>query len=119
MSSKTRFLFAYRVISRLYFHLPVLFVLFYQRNSSVPGVEVLLALYGAAVAVVAGFVPAVTRRIGPKNAIIVGEACKVVGLVTIGAGTSYVPEGVGQLLSGVGFSLTTGPDTGLLAVLET
>lgn len=118
MTRRLRLLYAYRIVSRLYFHLPVLFVLFFKRGATVWEAELLLAVYGLAVALTAALVPAIARRLGPRNMIIMGEFFKAAGLILLGAVRLLPVEALGQLLNGLGFALGTGPDSSLLFTLQ-
>lgn len=118
MTGRLKLLYAYRIVSRLYFHLPVLFVLFFRRGATVWESELLLAVYGLSVALTATVVPRLTRRLGAGGIVMTGEACKAVGLVLLGAVPVVGVEAVGQILGGIGFALATGPDSSLLVKLQ-
>ena len=118
MTGRLRLLYAYRIVSRLYFHLPVLFVLFFLRGATVWQAELLLAVFGLAVALTAAVVPAIARRMSPRNMIMAGESCKAAGLILLGAVPLLPVEALGQLLNGLGFALSTGPDSSLLLALQ-
>jgi predicted MFS family arabinose efflux permease len=96
----------------------VLFVLFFRRGATVWQAELLLAVYGLAVALTATLVPAMTRRIGPRNMIVGGEFFKAAGLILLGAVPLLPVEALGQLLNGLGFAMGTGTDSSLLFALE-
>ncbi|MEV6838830.1 MFS transporter [Streptomyces sp. NPDC051133] len=114
--SSLRLLTAYRIISRFYFHLPVLFVLFYKRDLSLPVIETLLAVYGATVALSGPAGPRLIRALGARRTIALGEACKAAGLLLMAVPT-VATAAAGQVLGGFGFSISAGPDAGLLAGL--
>jgi hypothetical protein len=118
MTARLRLLYAYRIVSRLYFHLPVLFVLFFRRGATVWESELLLAVYGLSVALTATVAPAITRRLGAGRTVMTGELCKAAGLVLLGAVPLVGVEAIGQVLGGIGFALATGPDSSLLVKLQ-
>jgi hypothetical protein len=118
MTARLRLLYAYRIVSRLYFHLPVLFVLFFRRGATVWESELLLAVYGLSVALTATVAPAITRRLGAGRTVMTGELCKAAGLVLLGAVPLIGVEAIGQVLGGIGFALATGPDSSLLVKLQ-
>ncbi|MCU4186325.1 hypothetical protein K6U06_18305 [Acidiferrimicrobium sp. IK] len=111
-------LFAYRVLSRAYFHLPVLLVFLDLRQYSFEAIESILALYGVAV-LAAGFVTGRVRRTAsPRWILTVGEILKAIGIVLVG----YTAGGllglvVGQVLNGAGYALTSSVETGLVSQL--
>ncbi len=118
MTARLRLLYAYRIVSRFYFHLPVLFVLFFRRGATVWESELLLAVYGLSVALTATVAPAVNRRLGAGRTVMTGELCKAAGLVLLGAVPLVGMEAIGQVLGGIGFALATGPDSSLLVKLQ-
>jgi hypothetical protein len=116
--SALRVLFAYRLVSRAYFHLPVLFVYLYLEDVGVGAIETLLALYGLAIVVGGLVAPKVNAILAPGQLLAAGEASKLVGLLLIGflvGGVSGVA--VGQVLSGLGYALTASAEGPLVGRL--
>jgi len=107
----------YRVVSRAYFHLPILFLFFFQGGLSIITIELLIAAYGIVVALA----PAVTARWTRNRPLPVllglGEVVKILGLVALALGPDIRSAVVGQVLSGTGFALTAGTDSALLSTL--
>jgi hypothetical protein len=112
-----RALTAYRIVSRAYFHLPVLFVFLYRGHLPVLGIESLMALYGLSVA----GAPLVLRRwtagLPLRAQLLLGEGVKLAGLVLLATGPDAATAAAGQVLSGAGFALTAGTDSALLSTL--
>jgi hypothetical protein len=117
MSRDLRLFYAYRIISRLYFHLPVLFVFFVQQRFTLLQVEVLLAVYGLVVSLCAQIGPRLARRLPRKGIIAFGELLKVAGLALVVTASSVWMAGIGQALNGFGYSLTAGTDSSVLRAL--
>jgi hypothetical protein len=117
MSRDLRLFYAYRIISRLYFHLPVLFVFFVQQRFTLLQVEVLLAVYGLVVSLCAKIGPRLARRLPRKGIIAFGELVKVAGLALVVTAPSVWVAGIGQALNGFGYSLTAGTDSSVLRAL--
>lgn len=108
---------AYRVISRLYFHLPVLFLLFWFQHLSYITITLLLALYGIASTFAGGLAFLLARRLSAKHLVALGECFKSLGLWLLILGTSptFMPAlVVGQSIGGAGFSLALAADSALL-----
>ncbi|HET8658736.1 MAG TPA: hypothetical protein VFM55_07030 [Micromonosporaceae bacterium] len=107
-------IFSYGVVSRLYFHLPVLFVFLLLRDYGILAVEVLLAVYGVSLTLASWAGQSLPATLSQRAVIAFGEALKAVGLVLIVVSTSYWAAFAGQILAGVGFGLTAGRETALL-----
>jgi len=107
-------IFSYGVVSRLYFHLPVLFVFLLLRDYGILAVEVLLAVYGVSLTLASWAGQSLPATLSQRAVIAFGEALKAVGLVLIVVSTSYWAAFAGQVLAGVGFGLTAGRETALL-----
>lgn len=115
-----RAFYLYRVLSRSYFHLPVLLIWFLEASElSVPVATGLLALYGATLTYGAPVAARLQRRLPPAASIVAGELVKAAGLaVLVGSGGNVVGAGAGQILSGLGYGLAQGPDSLLLRSLH-
>lgn len=107
-------IFSYGVVSRLYFHLPVLFVFLLLRDYGILAVEVLLAVYGVSLTLASWAGQSLPATLSQRAIIAFGEVLKAVGLVLIVVSTSYWAAFAGQVLAGVGFGLTAGRETALL-----
>lgn len=107
-------IFSYGVVSRLYFHLPVLFVFLLLRDYGILAVEVLLAVYGVALTLASWAGQSLPATLSQRAIIAFGEALKAVGLALIVVSTSYWAAFAGQVLAGAGFGLTAGRETALL-----
>lgn len=112
----------YRVTSRLYFHLPVLFLHLYTSEIGFGNVIVLLALYGLVTMVTSGLGTALMPYLRQKNIIALGELMKAAGLVLILLGTrvgatDFWTVMLAQVVGGCGFSLAMSTDAGLLRTI--
>lgn len=114
MSPELRAFVGYRVISRLYFHLAVLFPYFWLAGLSLPVVAAALAAYGLAITIVAPWANSVLGARSELEQILMGEALKATGLVVLVVSPSPVGAILGQVVGGIGYALTAGPDTRLL-----
>ncbi|MFF4928536.1 MFS transporter [Streptomyces griseofuscus] len=114
-----RALFVYRLISRAYFHLPVLFAFVYLHHLGIALAQTLLALYGFTVMVSGAFVGRFSAAFGPRTLLVGGEIVKAAGLLLIGTVAGGTPGLVaGQILSGFGYALTASVESPLVGVLE-
>ncbi|GLX53929.1 MFS transporter [Streptomyces hygroscopicus subsp. hygroscopicus] len=114
-----RALFVYRLISRAYFHLPVLFAFLYLHHLGIALAQTLLALYGFTVMVSGAFVGRFSAAFGPRTLLVAGEIAKAAGLLLIGTVAGGTPGLVaGQILSGFGYALTASVESPLVGVLE-
>jgi MFS family permease len=107
---------AYRILSRSYFHLPVLWVwLAVEQGISVWGVAVLLALYSGTLTFGAPFAQRLQRRLPAGRSLVLGELTKAAGLaIVVLAGDVVGAVALGQVVGGLGYSLGQGPDSVLL-----
>lgn len=114
----------YRVTSRLYFHLPVLFLHLYTSQIGFYNVIFLLALYGMVTMVSANLGTALLPYMHQKNIIAFGELLKAAGLVlmilgTRVGGTDFWVILLAQIVGGCGFSLAISIDSSLLRTITT
>lgn len=107
----------YRVVSRAYFHLPVLFVFFFKGGLSIVTIELLIAVYGVVVALAPAVTASWTRNRPLPVVLGLGESIKILGLAALALGPNIGSALVGQVLSGTGFALTAGTDSALLSTL--
>lgn len=113
--NNVRAITAYRIFSRMYFYLPIIFPFFYVSGHGVETIELLLALYGIAVTFFIGLSKKITSFIGHKNALILGELFKITGLllfILCAQKTSVLC--LAQITMGIGYSLIVGNDTVIL-----
>ncbi|MFG2879515.1 hypothetical protein ACGFYU_31670 [Streptomyces sp. NPDC048337] len=108
---------AYRIVSRAYFHLPIVVVFLTQQGFGPLATAALLALYGVTAALGDHVVAPLRRRLSLAGCLVVGEAVKLVGLLVLLAPVSAGTAVVSQLLSGLGFCLTAGTDAALASTL--
>ncbi|PPF25534.1 hypothetical protein C5C34_01600 [Rathayibacter rathayi] len=108
----------YRIVSRAYFHLPVVAVFLLARGYPILAVALLLALYAVVAALADGPLSPLTRRLSSSGALVVGEGVKALGLVVIVLDADPVAVVVSQLLAGCGFALTAGRDAALASSLR-
>ncbi|WP_104355548.1 MULTISPECIES: hypothetical protein [unclassified Rathayibacter] len=108
----------YRIVSRAYFHLPVVAVFLLARGYPILAVALLLALYGVVAALADGPLSPLTRRLSSAGALVVGEGVKALGLVVIVLDADPVAVVISQLLAGCGFALTAGRDAALASSLR-
>lgn len=112
--SAIRTFVAYRLVSRGYFHLSVLFVFLLQSGHSTLAVTTVLAVYGLAMAVMTPLTPRMVGRLGAGRALTAGELLKATGLVMLALGASSLPVAIAaQVVNAVGFALTLSADAAL------
>ncbi|WP_372070932.1 hypothetical protein P7L75_19795 [Tistrella mobilis] len=124
-------IYVYRILSRLYFHLPILFVFFYERGLDIFRLELLLAAYGLTICLAVGPAGRLGRVLPQKGVIATGEVLKAAGLGMIVA-FAMVPvlpaplDAAGgfwwllaaQIAGGIGYALAQGTDSALLRSLH-
>ncbi|GHF75435.1 hypothetical protein [Streptomyces griseosporeus] len=115
MLSAPRLFTGYRVLSRSYFHLTILFVFLYDRGLSLPTVELTLAVYGAALALAGPVTKPLAARLSLTGAVATGEWLKAAGLVLLALPGGLPVAIAGQIIAALGFSLASGTDSALLA----
>ncbi|MFE1791972.1 hypothetical protein ACFW7J_26875 [Streptomyces sp. NPDC059525] len=108
---------AYRIVSRAYFHLPVVVVFLTQQGFGPLATAALLALYGVTAALGDHVVAPLRRRLSLAGCLVAGEAVKLAGLLVLLAPVSTGIAVVSQLLAGLGFCLTAGTDAALASTL--
>ncbi|MEU9717608.1 hypothetical protein [Streptomyces sp. NPDC047976] len=108
---------AYRIVSRAYFHLPVVVVFLTQQGFGPLATAALLALYGVTAALGDHVVAPLRRRLSLAGCLVAGEAVKLAGLLVLLAPVSTGVAVVSQLLAGLGFCLTAGTDAALASTL--
>jgi len=118
MNTTTRFLL-YRVCSRLYFHVIILFLFFMQLEYGLAKTMLLLATYGVAITFSSNLVRKLAQQLTSRDAVLLGEVTKLTGIGLILLGTTqnqvnFVVPFVGQILGGLGFCMCISNDIGLL-----
>ena len=113
------FFYSYRIISRLYFHLPILFAHFFFAGMGITITEILLMVYGLVIMLNSNTSVFLLGYIRQKSVIALGEFLKILGLVLIilgtqVAGTNLWMPFLGQIIGGTGFSMTVSTESGLL-----
>ncbi len=106
--------YAYRTISRLYFHLPVIFVFLYLHDPDLFTVELLIAVYAMTLALMAPLAPVLAARLPLKVVIGSGEIAKAAGLAVMVFWPRIPGFLLAQTLGGIGYALAQGTDSGLL-----
>src|SRR5699024_184752 len=117
MKRNIYFFYMYRLSSRLYFHLAVLFVYFYINHIEIMRIELLLAVYGVMLIVSSKWNARLTTFMSEIHIIALGELTKAVGLLFLTMNFNFWLLFIGQVLSGIGYSLTAGTDSSLLRTL--
>jgi MFS family permease len=122
MNRNVRLFMAYRVVSRLYFHLPVLFLLFWSLRAEYSTVTLLLATYSGASTIASDLAPRLSRILSAMSLVLLGEGMKSIGLALLVIGTlpgqvSIPVLLIAQLIGGTGFALALAADGGLLRVV--
>lgn len=114
-----RAFYCYRVLSRSYFHLPVLWVWFVEGHGvRVWTAAILLAVYSATLTFGAPLAARLRRRLPGTRSMLTGEAVKIAGLLgLVFAGGNIAGVVAAQLVGGIGYSLAQGPDSVLLRSL--
>jgi MFS family permease len=101
----------YRVISRLYFHLSILYVYFAVHRQGTTAIAAILSVYGLAILVAGPVSTRVIGRLGGRRTLVVGELVKATGLFLLVAAPSVLAVDLaGQLVAGLGFGLTSAAD---------
>lgn len=111
--------YAYRIVSRLYFHLPVLFLHLFVVEMGLARIIALLAVYGLTTTMTASLGGLLQPHLRLKEMVALGEALKGAGLALVIHGTSVGGTDfwivmAGQVVGGTGFSLAISSDGGLL-----
>lgn len=109
--------YIYRIFSRFYFHVPVLFIFFYLKGLSILQIELMLAIYGLVLMIAPKFIGSIKNVIKRKCTIMIGEGIKALGLICFINGNGFTILIIGQILSGLGYSFTAGTDSILLKSL--
>lgn len=112
----------YRVVSRLYFHLPVLFLHLYLVELGLYRVIALLAIYGLVTTVTSGLGGKLLGVMSEKKVVAAGETMKAGGIVLLLAGTRLADVDMNllvlaQIVGGTGFSVALSTDSSLLRTL--
>lgn len=114
MTRSLQAFYAYRILSRLYFHLPIILVFLLDRGLPLWQVSVVLATYGLTLTVSPRASGLAVARLGEKATLVTGEALKGFGIVLLVAEPHFVPALLAQIIGGLGYSVAAGPDMALL-----
>ncbi len=107
---------AYRLVSRGYFHLSVLFVFLLQAGHSVISVACVLAAYGLALAAFTPVTSVVVGKLGAGRALVLGEVLKATGLLVLAIGVRSLPVAIAaQVINAAGFAIAASADPGVLS----
>ncbi|HSK38955.1 MAG TPA: hypothetical protein VK943_04235, partial [Arenibaculum sp.] len=114
--------YVYRIVSRLYFHLPVLFLHLFVVEMGLGRIIALLAVYGLTTTVTANLSSFLQPWLRLKEMVALGELLKGAGLALVIYGTSvggtdFWVVMAGQVVGGTGFSLAISSDGGLLRTI--
>lgn len=109
--------YCYRIFSRLYFHIPMLFVYFYEAQLSVIEIELMLAVYGLVLMTAPKLLVNFKNSHKQKSVIMCGEAIKAAGLLCLVLSWNTAVLLLGQILCGLGYSFTAGTESVLLRKL--
>lgn len=109
----------YRVISRLYFHLPVLFLYLFTIELGIYWVIFLFIIYGFSTTFTGGLNKKLLNQFSHKQVIAIGEMLKCISLIMLLIGTQqasvYLPIiFISQFIGGTGFSIALTTDSSLL-----
>ncbi len=119
MNKNLKLFLAYRIFSRMYFHLPILFLLFWSLQITYLTATILLAAYSAASTIASDFAPKLSKVMVVSSVVLIGEVMKVSGLALLVLGTMPGDAQImlcllGQLIGGAGFSIALSADGSLL-----
>jgi predicted MFS family arabinose efflux permease len=103
----------------MYFHLSVLFVYFFMLDMPVWEIELLLAVYAVTLMLTSKLNAAMLAKLPHKHVIAIGELIKAGGLIALIANEQLPVLFIGQILSGLGYSLAQGTDSSLLRTIVT
>ncbi|WP_039235093.1 MFS transporter [Alteromonas macleodii] len=122
MSHTNRFLL-YRISSRLYFHVIILFLFFMQVEFGLARTMLLLATYGMAITLSSNLVRKLSDHLTSREAVLLGEILKLLGIGLILLGTTqnkvnFLLPFIGQVSGGIGFCICISNDIGLLVESE-
>jgi len=113
-----RWIESYRIVSRAYFHLPLVAVFLLMNGYQPLQIAFMLALYGVVAALADLGLGWLKGRLTLAGSLVVGESIKVVGLLLMVVDVQWGFVAASQILSGVGFSLTAGVDGALASSLR-
>jgi len=112
--------YTYRIFSRLYFHVIIIFMYFTALEYGLVRTILLIAAYGFSITLASGIVRYNAQFLSAKGMVLTGELAKLAGIFLLVLGTQqtsvsfWVPL-VGQILGGLGFCYSISSDIGLLS----
>lgn len=109
----------YRIISRCYFHLPILFFYFWNIQLGMYISILLLATYGISSTFSSGINLFLTKYISVKYIVLIGEFLKISGLILLLVGSIRGAINLNilflsQIVGGIGFAIAISNDASLL-----
>ena len=107
---------AYRFLSRFYMYLPILAILLYKHNLSYVFISYVLAIHGISIMIYKAPLEFLVKKFKyQKTVVLIGEIIKTIGILTLALsqGDLYYLL-LGQMLSGMGFALTSSVESSLL-----
>lgn len=113
---KAYIFYAYRILSRMYFHVIVLFIFLYQIGFGLFNSSLLVSIYGLVLSLSGMLTGRISHRLSFKTSLIIGEFLKLAGVYLIITGTiqtsvDFMVVALGQALGGLGFGLCISRDT--------
>jgi MFS family permease len=107
--------YAYRILSRAYFHLPILFIYFHRSIQDVLTLEIALSVYAFTIAAFSNFSNFLFRIFGRLRYVVAaGEILKGIGLFLLLFSNHFTCIIIGQFIGGLGFAICIGADSSLL-----
>lgn len=119
MRMNSRLFISYRIISRCYFHLPVLLFYFWNIEIGMYHIIALLAVYGLTSTLSGGLASWLLVYISQKHLVALGEMTKALGMFLLLWGTKQSDVNLvillcSQVVGGIGFTIALSTDAGLL-----
>ena len=105
----------YRVVSRLYFYLPVLVIYFIGHDQSFLNIGLLLCAYSLMIMVFEKSSNKLVEKSSAKFSIIFGEIIKACGLALLVYGSDFSQFFIAQILIGLGYSIAASGDSSLIS----
>ena len=110
--------YAYRIVSRAYFYLPVLVIIFRERGVSITAIGWLVAAHALVLTVMQVPAGRWSDRMGRRRFLVAGETAKGLGVLLLASATSFGGFLVAQLVGAFGYALAAGTDSALLFELH-
>lgn len=112
--------YAYRIMSRLYFHVIIIFMYFTALEYGLVRTMLLIAAYGFSITLASGVVRYNAQFLSARGMVLTGEVAKLSGIILLILGTQQTSVSfwlplIGQILGGIGFCYSISSDIGLLS----